>query len=275
MARTMGPLEQTAIGAAEGEGLTREGRAPEPRPAIEVSGLAKRYGAVEAVAGLDFTVPEGRITGLLGANGAGKTTTIAMLLGLLEPSAGRITVLGERVPEHRYRVLGRMNFSSPYVDLPARLTVRQNLTVYAGLYGVAASRARIAELARELDLDGLLERPTGRLSAGQKTRVMLAKALLNQPELLLLDEPTASLDPDTADQLRGYLQDWQRRRGATVLLASHNMAEVERLCDLVLMLKAGRLVDRGTPVGLIARYGRRTLEEVFLDIARGRTPAGG
>ncbi len=215
-------------------------------------------------------MPAGTTTALLGANGAGKTTTIAMLLGLLEPSAGRVTVLGEAMPRHRYRVLGRINFSSPYVDLPARLTVRQNLRVYADLYGIPEVALRIETLAADLDLIPFLDRPTGRLSAGQKTRVMLAKALINEPELLLLDEPTASLDPDTADVIRSYLESYQSRRHATVLLASHNMAEVERLCSNVLMLKSGRLVDQGSPAALLQRYGRADLEQVFLDIARER-----
>jgi ABC-2 type transport system ATP-binding protein len=241
-------------------------------PAIVVAGLSKRYGEVLAVDDLSFTVPRGTTTALLGANGAGKTTTIAMLLGLLAPSAGRITVLGEDMLGHRYRVLGRINFSSPYVDLPLRLTVRQNLRVYADLYGIEAPEVRLRELAADLELEALLDRPTGRLSAGQKTRVMLAKALINRPELLLLDEPTASLDPDTADVMRSYLEDYQRRACATVLLASHNMAEVERLCSDVLMLKMGRLVDQGAPAELLARYGRANLEQVFLDIARSGAP---
>jgi ABC-2 type transport system ATP-binding protein len=238
------------------------------RPAIRVENLSKRYGDVVAVDRLSFEVPAGSTTALLGANGAGKTTTIAMILGLLAASAGRITVLGEEVPRHRARVLGRMNFSSPYVDLPLRLSARQNLLVYADLYRVDRAPARIRDLAADLDLLDLLERPTGRLSSGQKTRLMLAKALINQPELLLLDEPTASLDPDTADVIRGYLERYQREHGATVLLASHNMAEVERLCSNVLMLKRGRLVDQGAPAELLRRYGRANLEQVFLDIAR-------
>jgi ABC-2 type transport system ATP-binding protein len=238
------------------------------RPAIRVEDLVKRYGEVVAVDHLSFEVPAGSTTGLLGANGAGKTTTIAIILGLLAASAGRVTVLGEEVPRHRARVLGRMNFSSPYVDLPLRLSARQNLLVYSDLYRVDRADARIAELASDLDLQDLLDRPTGRLSSGQKTRLMLAKALINQPELLLLDEPTASLDPDTADVIRGYLERYQREHGATVLLASHNMAEVERLCSNVLMLKRGRLVDQGAPAELLRRYGRANLEQVFLDIAR-------
>jgi ABC-2 type transport system ATP-binding protein len=236
--------------------------------AVAVRGLVKRYGAVVAVDRLDFTIAKGSTTALLGANGAGKTTTLAMLLGLLAPSAGEIRVLGARMPDERYAVLHRMNFSSPYVDLPMRLTVRQNLLVYAGLYGVAGPERRLARLAAELALEPFLERPTGKLSAGQKTRVLLAKALLNEPELLLLDEPTASLDPDNADHLRSLLEVYRARTGATILLASHNMGEVERLADDVLMLKQGRLVDRGAPGALIARYGRPDLEQVFLHIAR-------
>lgn len=240
------------------------------RAALEVAGLRKAYGEVVAVDGLDFEVPRGATVGLLGANGAGKTTTIAMLLGLLAPTAGTIRVLGEPMPAGRYRVLGRMNFSSPYLDLPSRLTVRQNLRIYADLYDQRPAAARVRELAASLDLEALLDRPYGGLSAGQKTRVLLAKALVNRPELLLLDEPTASLDPDTADRLRGLLEAYQAETGATVLLASHNMAEVERLADDVLVLSRGRLVDQGSPRDLLGRYGRDTLEEVFLDIARDR-----
>ncbi|WGF87175.1 ABC transporter ATP-binding protein [Marinivivus vitaminiproducens] len=236
--------------------------------AIEVTDLTKTYGATRAVDRLSFTVPVGTTTALLGGNGAGKTTTIAMLLGLLEPSAGSVRILGQDMMRHRYRVLHRMNFSSPYVDLPHRLTVRENLSVYGRLYGVSDLRRRIARLAADLDLEPFLKRPAGKLSAGQKTRVALAKALINTPDVLLLDEPTASLDPDTADVIRRYLQTYQEATGATVLLASHNMAEVERLCRDVVMLKAGRLVDRGSPTELLARYGRTNLEDVFLDIAR-------
>jgi ABC-2 type transport system ATP-binding protein len=239
-------------------------------PAIQVDSLAKSYGPVPAVAGLSFAVGRRRTVALLGPNGAGKTTTIAMLLGLLEPSAGTIRILGEPMPRHRARVLPRMNFTSPYVDLPQRLTVRQNLKVYADLYAVDRPKEKIAELARDLDLGQFLDRPFGRLSAGQKTRVLLAKALINEPELLLLDEPTASLDPDTADQLRGHLERYQARTHATLLLASHNMGEVERLAHHVLMLRKGALVDQGSPAELLARYGRDDLEDVFLDIARDR-----
>ena len=238
--------------------------------------LTKRFhpGGAPAVDGISFSVPRGATVALLGGNGAGKTTTISMLLGLLLPSGGRITVLGHDMARDRWSVLPRMNFSSPYVDLPHRLTVRENLAVYARLYGVRDRRRRIAELAELLDLTGFLDRPSGKLSAGQKTRVALAKALVNAPELLLLDEPTASLDPDTGDWVRGMLERYRAERGATILLASHNMDEVERLSDQVLMLKAGKIVDQGSPDHLIAKYGRTDLEEVFLDIARSRGALG-
>ena len=239
-----------------------------PEPAVLVSGLVKRWKTTVAVAGIDFTVPRGAAAALLGGNGAGKTTTLSILMGLVVPSAGSVTILGEDMLRHRYRVLPRMNFSSPYVDLPHRLTVRQNLRVYGRLYAVPRLEARIAELAADLQLEVFLDRQTGKLSSGQRTRVVLAKALLNAPELLLLDEPTASLDPDTADWVRGYLETYRARSGATLLLASHNMGEVERLCDRVMMMREGQIVDRGAPRELLARYGRDTLEQVFLQIAR-------
>ena len=243
-------------------------------PAILVELLSKRFGPVIAVDRVSFALPKGAVVGLLGGNGAGKTTTIAMLLGLLTPTSGSIRVLGEDILKHRYRVLHRMNFSSPYVALPKRLTPRQNLDVYARLYGVKDPVARISTLIRELALEEFADRRTGSLSAGQTTRVLLAKAMLNRPELLLLDEPTASLDPETADWARRYLEAYRRERGATILLASHNMAEVERLCSDVLMMRRGRIVDRGRPDELVRRYGRANLEEVFLDIARaGPAPA--
>ena len=235
---------------------------------VSVQGLTKRFGDSLAVDDISFTVAEGSITGLLGGNGAGKTTTIAMLLGMLIPTAGAIRVLGADMVAHRYRALPRMNFASPYVDLPHRLTVAENLSVYSGLYGVDRPKQRIAELAEALDFVQLLKRDYGSLSAGQKTRVSLAQALINRPRLLLLDEPTASLDPDSADRIRRYLQDYARDSRATLLIASHNMIEVERLCDDLLIMRRGKIVDRGTPSGLIDRYGRQTLEEVFLDIAR-------
>ena len=225
--------------------------------------------------GVSFTVAAGSTTALLGGNGAGKTTTLSILLGLLTPTSGSVTVLGADMLRDRFQVLGEMNFSSPYVDLPRRLTVYENLNVYALLYGVRSAGRRIFELARDLDIEEFLKRPTGSLSAGQRTRVALAKALLNRPRLLLLDEPTASLDPDTGDVVRGYLEQYRKESGATIVLASHNMAEVERLCDHVLMMRAGRIVDRGAPRQLISRYGRRTMEEVFLDIARDRATTRG
>ncbi len=241
---------------------------------IVVEGLGKRYGAVSAVRDLSFTVAAHETLDLLGGNGAGKTTTIAMLLGLLVPSAGRIEILGHDMARDRFAALARMNFSSPYVALPGRLTVAENLRVYGHLYNVPRLSARIAELAAALDLGAFLDRPAGQLSAGQKTRVALAKALINRPDVLLLDEPTASLDPDTGDMVRGWLEAYRAESGCTLLLASHNMAEVERLCDRVLMLKAGEVVDRGTPRDLLAKYGRETLEEVFLRIHReGALPA--
>jgi ABC-2 type transport system ATP-binding protein len=239
-----------------------------PEPVILVENLIKRYGATVAVNGIDFAVAGGVTAALLGGNGAGKTTTLSILLGLLLPTSGAVRVFGEDVLRHRYRVLPRMNFSSPYVDLPHRLTVRQNLNIYARLYGVRGRADRIERLAVDLQIDRLLDRPSGKLSSGQKTRVAIAKALLNEPELLLLDEPTASLDPDTGDWVRAYLEDYRDRTGATILLASHNMAEVERLCSDVMMMREGRIVDRGSPGELIDRYGRANLEEVFLHIAR-------
>jgi ABC-2 type transport system ATP-binding protein len=238
--------------------------------AVAVDRLVKLYKGVAAVDGISFRLAPGSITGLLGGNGAGKTTTIAMIMGLVMPTAGTVTVLGANMPDERYRVLHRMNFESPYVDMPTRLTVRQNLSVFAQLYGVTDIDARIARLAADLDLSEFLDRPNGKLSAGQKTRVSLAKALLNTPEVLLLDEPTASLDPDTADWVRSRLEAYRRDNSATVLLASHNMNEVERLCERVIIMKRGRIEDDDTPDRLLSHYGRETLEEVFLDVARGR-----
>jgi len=240
-------------------------------PVIVVADLVKRYPGAVAVAGIDFSVERGTTAALLGGNGAGKTTTLSILLGLLLPSSGSVRVLGEDMLSHRYRVLPRINFSSPYVDLPHRLTVRQNLSIYARLYGLSRRAELIGRLARDLQIVEFLDRPAGKLSSGQKTRVALAKALLNEPELLLLDEPTASLDPDTGDWVRSYLEAYRARTGATILLASHNMSEVERLCSQVMMMKAGLIVDRGSPDELIGRYGRTNLEEVFLHIARRET----
>ena len=241
--------------------------------AIRVEKLVKRFGEIVAVNELSFDVRRGEICALLGGNGAGKTTTISMLLGLLIPSKGKIEILGADMLRDRYRVLSMINFSSPYVDLPKRLTSRENLMVYSRLYGIRNPKERVAGLAKDLDIDGLLDRPLGELSSGQKTRVSLAKSLLNEPDLLLLDEPTASLDPETADWVRTYLKNFQQDRGATILLASHNMSEVERLCDDVVMMKEGSIVDRASPADLLTKYGRANLEDVFLDIARGRQNA--
>jgi len=236
--------------------------------AIRTENLTKTFEEVTAVNSISMEIKAGTITALLGGNGAGKTTTIAMLLGLLLPTSGKIEVLGEDMVKSRHRVLGRMNFGSPYVDLPKRLTVRENLRVFAGLYGLRQARTRIDELSTALALEEFIDRPTGQLSSGQRTRVALAKALINAPTLLLLDEPTASLDPDTGDWIRSYLEEYARETGATIVLASHNMNEVNRLCSDVLMMKQGQVVDRGTPAGLIEKYGRETLEQVFLHIAR-------
>jgi len=238
--------------------------------ALLVEGLGKSYaeGRPPAVDGLDFAMPRGATWALLGGNGAGKTTTIAMLLGILVPTRGRILALGHDMATDRFAALARMNFSSPYIALPARISVRENLRVYGHLYGVPRLEARIGEMAEQMQLGEFLDRPAGELSAGQKTRVALAKALINAPELLLLDEPTASLDPDTADWVRTRLEQYRAATGAAILLASHNMAEVERLCSHVLMLKKGRVVDQGAPDDLVRHYGRDDLEQVFLDIAR-------
>jgi ABC-2 type transport system ATP-binding protein len=235
---------------------------------VEVRELRKLYRDIVAVDGISFALAAGSVTALLGGNGAGKTTTIAMLMGLVVPTSGEARVFGTDMAHNRHQVLHRINFESPYVDVPMRLTVRQNLEVFARLYGVRDLKGRIAEIAGEFKLDDLLDRPYGKLSAGQKTRVSLAKALLNEPELLMLDEPTASLDPDTADWVRSKLDLYRRGRAATIVLASHNMAEVERLADRVIMLEKGRIIADETPAELIKRFGRSNLEEVFLAIAR-------
>jgi ABC-2 type transport system ATP-binding protein len=252
---------------------TNAGTAPIDRPeaaAIDVAHLVKIYKNTRAVDDISFSIARGSITGLLGGNGAGKTTTIAMIMGLVLPTSGRIAVLGHPMPSESAHVLGRMNFESPYVDMPGRLTVRQNLTIFGRLYSVTHLKARIEKLAAQLDLGDFIDRPNGKLSAGQKTRVALAKALINRPELLLLDEPTASLDPDTADWIRQHLEAYRKENAATILLASHNMLEVERLCDRVIIMKRGRIEDDDSPQQIMARYNRATMEEVFLDVARGR-----
>jgi ABC-2 type transport system ATP-binding protein len=238
--------------------------------AITVSRLTKKFGEVLVVKDVSCQVRAGSITALLGGNGAGKTTILSMLLGLLTPTRGSIELLGHEMPSDRHLILARMNFCSPYVDLPKRLTVRQNLDVFARLYGIRNPSYRIERLANELALEDFIDRPTGKLSSGQGTRVALAKALINQPDILLLDEPTASLDPDTADWIREYLRNFQKETGGTILLASHNMGEVEQLCDEVILLKSGTVSDAGSPFSLLKKYGYQTLEEVFLDIARSK-----
>ncbi len=240
-------------------------------PAIAVEALTKTFGDHNAVDGISFAVEEGRTLALLGGNGAGKTTTLAMILGLVKPTRGSIRVLGVDATRFGPRARACMNFQSPYVDLPRRLTVRENLAVYARLYGVPKVRRAVEQVCERLGLSDFLDRKTGSLSAGQGTRVGLAKALINTPRVLLLDEPTASLDPDTADWVRTTLQAYQAEHAAAIVLASHNMGEVERLADDVMMMRAGQSVDRGAPGALITRYGRSNLEEVFLDVARGQT----
>jgi ABC-2 type transport system ATP-binding protein len=243
-------------------------------PPAAVRALRKVYRDIAAVDGISFTLQSGSITALLGGNGAGKTTTISLLMGLVIPTSGEARVFGVDMASERHKVLHRMNFESPYVDVPMRLTVRQNLEIFARLYGVRDLKGRIAAIAGEFRLAALLDRPYGKLSAGQKTRVSIAKALLNEPELLMLDEPTASLDPDTADWVRSKLEDYCRGHAATVVLASHNMAEVERLADRVIMLEKGRIIADETPSELVKRFGRANLEEVFLAIARRGADAG-
>jgi ABC-2 type transport system ATP-binding protein len=246
---------------------------PRCAPAIVLENLTKKYGSHFAVDDVSFFVPKGATLGLLGGNGAGKTTTIAMIMGLVIPTCGSARVLGHDMAYARHKVLGRMNFQSPYVAMPGQLTVRQNLEVFARLYNVREVRARIAEVVEEFGLGDLLGRETARLSAGQKTRVALAKALLNNPEVLLLDEPTASLDPDRAEWIRGLLRAYQARRGTTILLSSHNMQEVEQLCDYVVIMRHGRVVAIGTPAEITRAYGCRGLEGAFMRASRGAEPS--
>ena len=221
---------------------------------------------------LSFSLEKGSITALLGGNGAGKTTTLSMLLGLLEPSSGSIRLFGQDFIRDRFSVLGRMNFSSPYVDLPQRLTVRENLLVYAKMYGVSRPRERVAEVASSFRMEELLDRRMRKLSSGQKTRASLAKAMINEPEFLLLDEPTASLDPDTTAWIRDLLGQYRKERGTTILFACHDMREVELLCDEALLMRKGKLVVKGSPKSLLEKFERDTLEEVFLQVNREGSP---
>jgi len=235
---------------------------------IEVKKLNKIYDKIIAVKDLSFVINKGKIIGLLGPNGCGKTTTIAMILGLVKPTSGEIIIKGKNLEKERINLLEKMNFISPYVELPKKLTVEENLKVYAGLYGVKNANEKIYELVNELRLNEFLKKKTGELSSGQKNRISLAKALINDPEILMMDEPTASLDPETGDFVRSFIEHYSSKTNVTILLASHNMNEVERLCDSVMMMKDGTIVDTGKSQELISRHGRKNLEEVFLKIAR-------
>ena len=237
---------------------------------IEVINLSKSYKEKLAVNKINFKVFDGQIVGLLGPNGCGKTTTIAMILGLLKPSSGKILINKKDIEYHRINLLHKMNFISPYVELPKKLTVRQNLIVYGKLYSVRNLTERIEYLADKLRLDKFLDNITGELSSGQKNRVSLAKSLINKPSVLLLDEPTASLDPETGDFVRTFLEEYKQDQKISILLASHNMDEVKRLCSSILMMKNGAIIDQGSPKELIDKHGRKNLEEVFLKLARNK-----
>ena len=237
---------------------------------IEVINLSKKYKSKEAVNNINFKINENEIVGLLGPNGCGKTTTIGMILGLLKPTSGKVLINGMDIEKNKISLLNKMNFISPYIELPKKLTVRQNLIVYGKLYNIKKPNERIDYLSNKLRLNELLDKITGELSSGQKNRVSLAKALINDPSVLLLDEPTASLDPETGDFVRTFLENYKKERKISVLLASHNMEEVKRLCGTVLMMKDGTIVNSGTPDNLIKKYGRKNLEEVFLEIARNK-----
>ena len=235
---------------------------------IEVINLSKNYKSKKAVNNISFKINENEIIGLLGPNGCGKTTTIGMILGLLKPTNGKILINGSNLETNKIPILKKLNFISPYIELPKKLKVKQNLIVYGKLYNVKNLDDRINYLSKKLRLENLLDKITGELSSGQKNRVSLAKALINDPSVLLLDEPTASLDPETGDFIRTFLENYKKEKKISVLLASHNMDEVKRLCNSVLMMKDGNIVDKGTPDKLIEKHGRKNLEEVFLKIAR-------
>lgn len=235
---------------------------------IEVINLSKSYKNKKAVNNINFKVKEGEIIGLLGPNGCGKTTTIAMILGLLKPSSGKVLINKKNIEDHRISLLHKMNFISPYIELPKKLTVKQNLIIYGKLYSVNNLLERIEYLSNKLRLNNFLNDITGELSSGQKNRVSLAKSLINDPTVLLLDEPTASLDPETGDFIRTFLEQYKKEKKISILLASHNMDEVKRLCTSILMMKNGVIIDQGTPKELINKHGRKNLEEVFLKLAR-------
>ena len=235
---------------------------------IEVINLSKSYKTKKAVNNINFKIDENEIVGLLGPNGCGKTTTIGMILGLLKPTSGQVLINGKNIENNKISILHKMNFISPYIELPKKLTVKQNLIVYGKLYNIKNLNERINFLSEKLRLGDLLDKITGELSSGQKNRVSLAKALINDPTVLLLDEPTAALDPETADFIRTFLEKYKEEKKISVLLASHNMDEVKRLCNSVMMMKDGNIVDSGTPEDLIKKYGQKNLEEVFLEIVR-------
>ena len=237
---------------------------------VEVKNIKKNYGKNEAVKGISFNIKEDEILGLLGPNGSGKTTTIGMLLGLLKPTSGEILINGQKLEGNRIEILEQINFISPYIELPKKLTVKQNLTVYGKLYKINNIYERIEFLSEKLRLGGLLNSITGELSSGQKNRVSLAKALINEPKVLLLDEPTASLDPEVGDFVRSFLEDYKKEKKISILLASHNMNEVTRLCKSILMMKDGIIIDKGNPEELINKHGRKNLEEVFLKLSRSK-----
>ena len=238
------------------------------KEAIIIDGLTKQFKNISAVKNISFKIGKGKIIGLLGPNGCGKSTTIGMMLGLIKPSSGTVVINGQNIEHHRTNLLEKMNFISPYVELPKKLTVEENLKVYGRLYGVKNLKNKIYDLMEKLNLHTFKSRKTGELSSGQKNRVSLAKALINDPEILLLDEPTASLDPDVGDYIRSFIEDYASNKGATILLASHNMNEVERLCYEVLMMKNGEIIDKGKCGDLVNKHGRKNLEEVFLKIVR-------
>mgnify|MGYP001240044659 FL=1 len=237
---------------------------------VEVKNLKKNYGLKNAVKDISFEIKENEILGLLGPNGCGKTTTIGMMLGLLKPTSGEIFIDGKKIEESRIEILKKINFISPYIELPKKLTVRQNLIVYGKLYNVENLNQRVEYLIEKLRLSDLLHRITGELSSGQKNRISLAKALINDPIVLLLDEPTASLDPEIGDYVRTFLEDYKKEKKISILLASHNMNEVTRLCRSILMMKEGIIIDKGNPEELIKKHGRKNLEEVFLKLSRSK-----
>ena len=235
---------------------------------ITINNLAKSFKNILAVKNISFKIYKGTIIGLLGPNGCGKSTTMGMMLGLIKPSAGTVIINGQNIEYNRTKLLEKMNFISPYIELPKKLSVEENLKVYGRLYGVENLNDKISDLMEKLNLTEFRKRKTGELSSGQKNRVSLAKALINDPEILLLDEPTASLDPDVGDYVRSFIENYASTKGSTILLASHNMNEVERLCSEVMMMKNGEIIDRGKSNDLIKKHGRKNLEEVFLKIVR-------